>query len=679
MLSRFASRWRCQLFAVLVVVGVFAPTARGGSIEIVGINIVPHTMAPDMLYRRDPDPRLGARIQLMARNASSLPLTLETNAQVLLNGRSIGDLTRLGELAWHDLPEAWPTPVVLAPGAITVWNLNGTTQSWRPGNVLAIEVSDLIKTNLPLAPGEAVMTAVTFLGPDNTPQPDRVVIHVENQSSIPLKPVALTLWLPASNERFRELLPKRRLSELTVHGARGTIGQGDKGIVEGMTGELPLTYTVAQLEMESPNGDLASVWAHLRIKKEQFDISGGWVGGETKGKSALTFEPFLKTLKSLHINTGHIADTPGYTDQDGPGGLYAKYPLKYFNKLQPLDHYDTDRLLPRIHAVEFLGEPQYGGGRPVPPMTVWKELSVYAASRLATTVTHSEERIWRDYAGLSDYPHYDAYRVGAPSPDAWRRYDRWGGPKIGWGAPLETIGSMTRSLRDLNRPMPIAYWSQGPHAGWRVYDGRRRTSPTPDELRLQAWHGLAQRITSLYWFNLSWESLTKFPDLIPEMRRIGREIRMLEELFLEGDAYEYRRTEAQGRPSWDLASIATSRAMLLVALDLDYKADLVAREFRFGAPRHASLRFKLPPWLAKPVNIHRVDASGIYDCEYYFKEGAVEIRERLSRVGLFVVAGDPGVAAELHQKRKALIDMEKGLDFDPGENAADLDLLRRGP
>jgi hypothetical protein len=37
------------------------------------------------------------------------------------------------------------------------------------------------------------------------------------------------------------------------------------------------------------------------------------------------------------------------------------------NRLQPFERYDTDAMLPRIHAVEFLGEPQYGGGKPVAP------------------------------------------------------------------------------------------------------------------------------------------------------------------------------------------------------------------------------------------------------------------------------------------------------------------------
>jgi len=679
MQARFQTLWICLGLITLARWGLAEEAGAKAELAVVGVNIVPHEMAPGMRYRRDPEPRLGARLQWMVQNVGSHTLILGTNARPRLNSRMAAELLEMGELAWHDLPEAWPTAVELPPGAVTVWNLNGRTENWRPGRQIALDFGELLKTNVVLKSPRAEMTAITFLGAEEALEPDRVVIHIANKSPTPLKPVATTLWLPEAGQTFRAMLPKRRLTEMDVFGDHGLIPAGDKGIVEVHPGKLPLTHAAIELELETPDGESFSVWAHLRVKPERFDIGGGWVGGEIRGKQALTFEPFLKTLKGLHVNTAHIAETPGYTDSGGPEGLYSKYPLKYFNKLQPLEHFDTDRLLPRIHAVEFLGEPQYGGGRPVPPMIVWRELSAYAGSRLATTVTHSEERIWRDYAGLSDFPHFDAYRISAPSPDAWKNYDRWGGARIGWGAPLETIGAMTRSLRELNRPMPVAYWSQGPHEGWGVYDGRKRTSPTPDELRLQAWHALAQRVTSLYWFNLSWGSLIKFPDLIPEMRRVGREAMTLGPILLEGDAYEHRQMQVKGKPSWDLASVASGRALLLVALDLDYKADPVEKVFRFGPPRQATFRFKLPAWLAKPVNVHRFDADGLYDCEYYFRDGSVEIRERASRVAIFVVEGDVAVAAELHRRRKALVDMENSLDFDPGQTQEDLATLMRGP
>ena len=251
-------------------------------------------------------------------------------------------------------------------------------------------------------------------------------------------------------------------------------------------------------------------------------------------------------------------------------------------------------MLPNIHAVEFLGEPQYGGGTPVPPQEVWEALAPYAVTRLATTLTHSEERIWRDYAGLSDYPHYDAYRVTAPSPDAWRKYDRWKGERIGWGSPLETIGDMCRSLRKLNRPIPCAIWSQGPH-NWSVYDQRQRTAPTPTEIRMQAYHAISTGITSLYWFNLSLKSLCSWRDTLEELVRIGRELRLIADFLLEGDAYEHKRlVDTNGGLDWDINSVCGPRAGLLFSLDLNYRPDLEERIFKFEPPRGAEWIFELP-------------------------------------------------------------------------------------
>jgi len=229
---------------------------------------------------------------------------------------------------------------------------------------------------------------------------------------------------------------------------------------------------------------------------------------------------------------------------------------------------------------------------------VWEKLHPYSITRLPTTLTNSEERVWRDYAGLSDYPHYDAYRVTAPSADAWWKYDRWGGVRIGWGAPLETIGDMCRSLRELSRPMACAVWSQGPHSGWEVYGGRMRTSPTPDEIRLQAYHAISTRITSLYWFNLSLESLVQWRDTLVELERIGREIRLLDEFLLEGDAYNFERVSTpEGKLDWDISLVCGPRAALLFALDLDYTPDPEERVFKFGSPREARWQFHLPHYI----------------------------------------------------------------------------------
>jgi hypothetical protein len=575
---------------------------------------------------------------------------------------------------WHDTPVTRTNQtLVLPPGALTVWRFNARGTSWGAGTTHQLEIRGTPSQTIPLeldAP-RTWLSAVTFLGPDGSVAPDRVVVHVANSTDQPLELRALRLWLPASGAEPRALQPQAWLSNLVGFPDARVIPPHDKGGFWVHTGRLPLTYAAVEVKTGGAAAGEASLWAYLRIKREVFDLSGGWVAAELGGSNTLHAEPYLKTLRRMHLNAGMHQHVPGYSDTP----LYDQYPLKYMNRLQPFEQYDTDAMLPRLHAVEFLGEPQYGGGRPVPPQEVWAAFLPYEPTRLATSVTHSEERVWRYYAGLSDYPHYDAYRVSAPSADAWGLYDRWGGQRIRWGAPLETIGDLTRSLRELNRPRPIAYWAQGAHEGWERYGGRARTSPTPDELRAQAYHALAHRITSLYWFNLSLKSLVKFPDLIEPITRVNREIRMMEDLLLEGDACEYRRELAAGAPAWDVASVAAPDGALLFVLDLAYVPDAREKVFRFG-PREGEWRFKLPAWLTRPAEVFRFDADGVHDVDCALEPGAVTIRDRVHVAGSYVVAGTPGLRARLQARHADLLRFEEGFGFAPARNRGDLETLQ---
>ncbi len=208
------------------------------------------------------------------------------------------------------------------------------------------------------------------------------------------------------------------------------------------------------------------------------------------------------------------------------------------------------------------------------------------------------------------------------------------------------------------------------------YGGRKRGSPTPDELRLQAYQALASRIPSLYWFNLSLRSLATFPDLIEPMTRVGREIRMLEEYCLEGDAVSHERVFREGRPDWDLDVVAGRRGALLFELDLDYTPDPGVRVFQFGPPRQVNFRFPLPAYVSPVVDRFRVDADGVSPVDFKVDSGTVEIRDRISRVGICVVATTSGDRARLEARRQALVAAEDAIDFNPGRDPADLAVLQ---
>ncbi|MCP5526715.1 MAG: hypothetical protein H7A47_07915 [Verrucomicrobiales bacterium] len=663
------------LLAGLAPVGLAA--ADPSPLRLAGCRVAPHVRAEAMRYRRPRPDTDGALVRLFLLAERDVHL-----GEVRWNGRTATERLNDGTWYWHDFPDHWSPDERRIPAG-TGFALTFNAVEWPADSTTELtfdidgETAPL-RLSVPCVEAPARLEALTFPGREDEVHPIRMIFHVTNGSDHPMRLVSCRLHLPDDGRTWRHLRPGPGIALRGNPGnarpfpVNGIIPPHDQGGAVVETGPLPLAHAVVEVTLEDHEGHRFSLWAHQRIKREWFDISGGWVSSKLGGGSTLAFEPYLKTLKRLHVNTGHIADTPGFTDHPD---LYTRYPLKYFNKLQPLDHYDRDALLPRIHAVEFLGEPQYGGGRPVPPMEVFQQLLPYATSRLTTTVTHSEERIWAAYMGLCDYPHYDAYRVTAPSPDSWGSYERWGEQRIRWGAPLETIGDMCRSLREMSRPAPTAIWSQGAHAGWDRYGGRLRTSPTPDELRLQAYHALATRITSLYWFNLSLKSLVKFRDLLDEITRVGREIRLLDEFYVSGAPFEYRRISENGHLAWDLSSVVSPRAALLFALDLDYAPDPVEKVFRFGPARPARFEFRLPAYLRGVVDVFRIDADGAHEVSHTIDGARITLEDRIHKVAVYVATPEAGLRLELERKRRDLLAGERAWGFDPAGNDADFSIL----
>ena len=651
--------------------------SQADALTIEGIQIIPHLQSPEMRYRKPTDFSLGARVEVFLKNQTSQSLQLKPDLDVRLRGATPKEHLQSEEWAWHSFPSAWDDGgIQLPPEAITVWSWNGKHAPWGTSTETDLTLtfpqdneseSHTVKIEKPTV----WLSGITFLGEPEIPRPHGCVFHVANESSEALRILDCRLWLPESNTAWRSLSAQPWLKDsLETFPSDGWIPPLNRGGARVATEPLPLTYCALELKLASKSGSTTTLWAHQRIKREVFDIGGGWVAEKLGQGNSLHAEAYLRTLSRMHINAGMHQHVEGYSDTP----LFDRYPLKYTNRLQPIEQYDTDELLPRIHAVEFLGEPQYGGGRPVPPQEVWKAFAPYAPTRLPTSVTHSEERIWRFYAGLSDYPHYDAYRVNAPSPDSWRLYDRWGSERIRWGAPLETIGIMTRSLRELNRPRPIAYWSQGANR-WGRYGGRERNSPTPDELRAQAYHGLAARITSLYWFNLSLQSLIQFRDLIHPITQVSRESLLLSELLIEGDAFEYRRAEIDGRPAWDLSSITGPRGGILFAIDLAYDVNHEKKQFQFS-PRSAEFRFKLPSYLVTPAEVFALDTNGLRDVKHRTTSNQVVITDEVNIAGIYLVSPAIGLRQQLGQRLVKLLNHERRQEFDPAENDQDFEQLR---
>ncbi|MCY2952565.1 MAG: hypothetical protein NTU53_11395 [Planctomycetota bacterium] len=193
--------------------------------------------------------------------------------------------------------------------------------------VLALDAEGLGKSNVAISTPVHWISAATFLASDGGVHPDTVVLHVANEAARVLSLSSVRLWLPKEGATWQTLWPQPPMRVVTE------IPPRDNGFLKLRTNKLPLTYVAIEAVT-----NVGPVWAHLRIKRETFDISGGWVGGN------LTSEPYLRLLHHLHVNTGHFDNAPGYADNPV---LYDRYPLRLFNRLWPLEKWDAEAR--RIH------------------------------------------------------------------------------------------------------------------------------------------------------------------------------------------------------------------------------------------------------------------------------------------------------------------------------------------
>lgn len=645
----------------------------GLPVDLLEVVVTPHQYSDEFEYSRKPDPELGTLVRLVVahRDPKGAPVPLSLR----FNGKKPSELIAAKEWQWHETPENLGTseqPYTLAPGQLAVFTFNAGKTAWGVGKSFTLSVSDAEgaapeEVTVPLRVSSPRIRSVVCLASDaSSLQPDQLLVHVSNSGDAPLKIAAVRAY------------PTMRLSEpvegtLTPFTPDGMVPPGDRSGAFAKTGPLPLRHGLVETVFESAGGAKVSRWAALRFKADRFDIGSGWLEiPALEGKVPILQETYLKTLTRMHVNLMHVQEYPGYTDNDGPDGLYTRYPMRLMSGFEDIEKYNSDQWVARIHGVDILGEPQMG----LTPMESYETLKRYDPARYPTTVTLSDEKDWRYFAGLSDFPHFDSYRVSAPAMDAWHKYAQWD-KKIMWGAPLEGIGTMTRSLRELSEPLPVALWSQNAHEGWQGQFSRKRRSPTPDEVLLQAYEGLANGVIGLYWYSLQSWSLVKYRDCIEVTTRIGRGIRLLEDLYMTGIAAHHARVNGQKRPELDLNVVAGPMGALCFALDLTYQPDHETRVFTFGPPRPVEAEFPLPGFAREPVAVFRADADGLHDVAWQKTDGGVRITDTLDKVAVYVATRDAGLRERLTARLAALKAAEEAIGFDPANNDEDFAALAR--
>jgi len=168
----------------------------------------------------------------------------------------------------------------------------------------------------------------------------------------------------------------------------------------------------------------------------------------------------------------------------------------------------------------------------------------------------------------------------------------------------------------------------------------------------------------------------KFRDLIEPITRVNREIRLMEDLLLEGDAFEYRRELDEGQLSWDLASVIGPSGGLLFAHDLAYVPGLDEKVFKFR-PRDGVFIFKLPAYLRKPTQVFRLDADGLHDVTFTVEGNRIIIHDRVMVAGIYVVSQDDNLRTALEARHASLIAFEKSFGFDPALSDSDFEALKQ--
>lgn len=653
-------------------------------LDIVGVTVIPHTYSGALRQGMDADSVNGALIQVYLKNRNTESQDVEeaalVPAEAYFNGNLPLGLLNTGQWLWSDTPDRrpdWWESRMIPAGNLEVYTLNvRDPQFWGGGEsgTFSLYLADWMigyeeEYIVPVAKPDLYVSRIVFTSSDNTFTPDGLDVFVKNDTAEAWTVSGLNVWTPSESAlgATHAWQPGISASEVKPFGT-GAIAAGELGGAQATLSALPLAQVI--VEVQVTNGtETRSLFNQVRAFVNTFDIGAGWINGSETGAEPMASEAFLKTLKLFHLNTAHIAEVAGYSDTE----LYNQYPLKMFWPLND-PKYSTDEWLPRVHGNEQLGEPECAiCPMPKTPQMVSDAFQKFRNDRFPMTITHSDETVFRYYAGLGDFPHFDAYRVVAPSVDDWTKYsDRWGGQTIGWGAPLETIGDMMRTLDQNNYPKPIAVWSQGLSSGWTdEYDGRTRKAPNALEVRIQNYEALANGASSVYWFNMEHKAQVCFRDTLDEFRLEGREMALFGELLAHGAPYNWQRREAD----MDLSVIAGSDYAVLFAIDLTYKPDMDKKVFVSGGTRNINETFTVPAYLGDALLVFKVDANGVHEVGAGISGSVVTIEDTIDTTGVYIVTTNPDLQAQMTAKYDELVSAENALGFDPVANDADFEAL----
>ena len=146
-------------------------------------------------------------------------------------------------------------------------------------------------------------------------------------------------------------------------------------------------------------------------------------------------------------------------------------------------------------------------------------------------------------------------------------------------------------------------------------------------------------------------------------------------LLIEGDAFEHKRKEVDGKPDWDLSSITGPEGGVLFAIDLDYEINDKKDQFEFKS-RKGNFQFKLPTYLLSPVEVFSLKKDHLADVEYEVRSDQIIIKDEVHIAGIYLISPIKGLRQRINHRLIRLLNREQKLEFDPAVSDKDFQSLK---
>ncbi len=663
-------------------------------IEVIGITVLPHVKSGNVAYElTDPNSSneaIGAVIHIYIRNKTNEDIYPE----VLFGGKKATQYLQEypQQISWASTPDTRvdrrydkqlseefdsfvPLTTYIPAGSVDCYSINITdgnliydgllfeiTANGKSGSMMLY--ADYQYVNI-----ERLQWSSSY---NDKCYPDKLEYYLNNRSSVEAKINYIKVYDGTQNYwlHYWTAFEEGRFTSENI-----TVSASDVGFGE-ICFSGPVIFREYLVEFNVTNGDMTySLLYKTRPLIYDFDISVGWAGSDVEKES------YIKTISSMHFNTVIGAYGSSYYLRDE--AFREQYPIKIFgynesaavsDKMTVENGVVTVYDIDDIHAALPFGEPQLNDGEgSQQPMRVYNKLLMYRNSPYATNVTLTHEPAFYRFAGLSDFCHYDAYRVVAPFSDAWYTYFSYAWQNkyaLYWGAPLETQGDYMRSLSAMNRPNPVAAWTQGANT-WDSFprftkDTEYMRSPNPYELRVQAYLNVANGAASLYWFNINGEDLLYYKESSSEMMYVNREFSVVGDLLSKQIPYWYERSD-----NIDLNVNIGSDYALLFATDLNYT--VLDGQYKYiSCTAKKDLTFEIPSWLEENAEIVKITKDGVSLIDAAVSDGKVTLCDTIDMTALYVLGAD-GLYEKLQQK---FIEVTAKETFNIYENNAFYDELQ---